>query len=449
MATVLIHNATVADGSRRVRAWLQIDGERIAEIGPGDVPPRVLSASDSVVDAGGALMLPGMIDSHVHFRQPGLTHKADIAGESLAAVAGGVTTFFDMPNTVPPTLKVSDVRTKESIADGASAANYAFFIGASAENADELRACTFENIPGVKLFMGSSTGRMAVTASEALKSLFTLCRDVPLMVHAEDDAVIARAAERLRREWPDGDIPVTAHPAIRTSEACLSSARHAVELAERYDTRLHLAHVSTADEVRELLSEGPLDGKRITAEATPLHLTFAGPEDYESLGARIKVNPAVKSAYDRSVLRDALYSGAIDTIGTDHAPHLPAEKEGGALTASSGAPMVQFALPLLLSYFPAELVVEKMSANPARLFGVADRGALRRGNYADIVLVEQTEPYSVDDSMVISRCGWTPLAGSGYRLKYRVLKTWVNGVLAYSDGQPTGARAGRLVDFRR
>ncbi len=180
-----------------------------------------------------------------------------------------------------------------------------------------------------------------------------------------------------------------------------------------------------------------------------MHLTFAGPEDYETLGARIKVNPAVKSAYDRAVLRDALYSGAIDTIGTDHAPHLPAEKEGGALTASSGAPMVQFALPLLLSYFPAELVVEKMSANPARLFGVTDRGALRRGNYADIVLVEQTEPYSVDDSMVISRCGWTPLAGSGYRLKYRVLKTWVNGVLAYSDGRPTGARAGRLVDFRR
>lgn len=450
MSTTLIYNATLPDGPRRLRTWLLIRDERIADLGADEAPARYMALADSRVDAGGALMLPGMIDSHVHFREPGLTHKADIAGESRAAVAGGVTTFFDMPNTLPPTLTAADIAAKEALAEGRSAANYAFFIGASATNAEALRGCSFEGVPGVKLFMGSSTGKMALTDGDALRGLFTLCRDVPLMVHAEDDAVIARGVERARAALPEGaEVPVGEHWRIRSAEACLSSARRAVELAERYDTRLHLAHVTTADEVRELLSEGPLEGKRITAEVTPLHLTFAAPDDYELLGTRIKVNPAVKSAVDRRALQDALLSGAIDTIGTDHAPHLLAEKAGGALTAASGAPMIQFALPLLLSRFPAELVVEKMAANPAKLFGVADRGVLRRGAYADVVLVEQTEPYAVDDPMVISRCGWTPLAGSGRMLRHRVVKTWVNGRLAYSDGRPTDVAAGRRVDFRR
>jgi len=450
MSTTLIYNATAVDGPLRLRAWLLIDGERIADLGADDAPACYVSSADSLVDACGALLLPGMIDSHVHFREPGLTHKADIAGESRAAVAGGVTTFFDMPNTQPPTLTAADVAAKEACAEGRSSANYAFFIGASAENAAALRDCRFDHVPGVKLFMGSSTGRMALTDPDALKTLFTLCRDVPLMVHAEDDAVIARGVERARAALPEGaEVPVGEHWRIRSAAACLSSARRAVELAERYDSRLHLAHVTTADEVRELLSEGPVEGKRITAEVTPLHLTFAAPDDYELLGARIKVNPAVKTACDRAALRAALVSGAIDTIGTDHAPHLPAEKTGGALTAASGAPMIQFALPLLLSNFPAELIMEKMAANPARIFGVVDRGVLRRGAYADVVLVEHTAPYAVDDPMVVSKCGWTPLAGSGRMLEYRVSKTWVNGVLAYADGHPTGAAAGRCVDFSR
>lgn len=426
----LIHDARILVDGKFINGWLLIEGERISAFGEG--APDGNLQTDEKLSADGSMLLPGLIDTHVHFREPGLTHKATIASESAAAVAGGVTSFCDMPNTNPPTCSAGALAQKMDIAGRTSLANYGFFPGVSASNLDFLRSLNPCTVPGIKLFIGSSTGNMAVSRKETLNEVFALAagKGLPLMVHAEDDAIIARNASLARAQaGENGEVEIGRHSEIRSVEACLAASSLAAGLAEKHGTRLHIAHITSAAEIDALLSSAPIESKRITAEVTPLHLTFST-DDYPAAGARIKINPAVKSSGDRATLHAALRSGKIDTIGTDHAPHLLSEKRGGALKAASGAPMIQFALPLLLETLPPELIAGKMANAPARLFGVVDRGEIKPGNYADLVLVEECTPYTVRDSDVLSPCGWTPLAG--WTLRHRVVRTWVNGSLVYN-----------------
>jgi dihydroorotase len=364
------------------------------------------------------LVLPGAIDDQVHFRDPGLTQKGDIATESQAAAAGGVTSFMDMPNTKPATVTNEAMHGKLMRARDVSAVNYAFFIGATNDNFDVLSATDFTRCPGVKLFLGSSTGNMLVDNEKALNKIFA---NVPaiIAVHSEDEATIKANRDRISAEHPEG-VAVELHPAIRSREACIISTTRAMKRAEE----------------AEMFSNRPLAEKRITAEVSVHHLWFCA-DDYARLGTRIKMNPAIKSATDRDALRKALRDGRIDIVATDHAPHLPADKEGDALTAASGAPMVQFSLPLMLEMadmgiFTRELVVEKMCHAPAKLFGIRKRGYLRKGYAADIAVVRVNAPYTVTDDMALSRCGWTPLAGT--TLHNRVVATWVNGNAVWRDG---------------
>lgn len=395
-------------------------------------------------DGGGAYLMPGVIDTHVHFREPGLTDKADISSESCAAVAGGVTSYVDMPNTIPPTTTVEKWVQKMSLAAGRSKANYAFFIGVAADNLPELLAADYTRIAGIKLFLGSTTGDMMVSDGKIIERLL---KDAPcpIVVHAESESVIRANMAKIN---PDGldDLPVDMHSRIRSAEACYESSRHIVELAQRYDALLHIAHVSSAAEL-SLLSKGPLLGKRVTAETCPQYLLLCD-ADWESKGARMKCNPAVKSDTDREALRAAVRSGLIDTIATDHAPHQLADKEGGALKAKSGMPMVQFSLVKMLDLFEPATVAEKMSHNPARLLGIDRRGFIDAGMYADMVLVKpRKKPHVIRDAEVISKCGWTPL--SGMTTEHEVIATIVNGQIAYdkNDGVKSDVMAGEALRF--
>lgn len=433
MNTVLYNGLIINDGKKYI-GYVAISGQRIAAVGPGLPPDSILDDDPQIVDVGGAYILPGAIDDQVHFRDPGLTHKGDIATESSAALAGGVTSFMDMPNTKPPTVTIEALEAKISHAAECSAVNYSFFLGATNDNLDQLLECDYTKVPGVKLFLGSSTGNMLVDREEALDRIFA---EVPaiIAVHSEEEATIKANREKAVAMFGD-DVPVKMHPDIRSREACVVSTRRAIERARRFDTRLHVLHVSTAEEAA-MFSDAALEEKRITAEVCVHHLWFSD-EDYDRLGSRIKMNPAIKTQADRDALRRALVDGRIDIVATDHAPHLPEEKEGNALTAASGAPMVQFSLPLMLEMadmgiFTHELVVEKMCHAPARLFGIVDRGYLRPGCYADITIVRPNTPYTVTDSMALSRCGWTPLDGT--TLHNRVIAVYVNGQESYIDGE--------------
>lgn len=448
MSETLLYNGLIVNEGKSMKGYLVIDGEMITRVGEGTPPPELIVSSGNQVDLEGAMLLPGVIDDQVHFRDPGLTRKADIATESAAAVAGGVTSFMDMPNTVPPTVTLEALDDKLRRASEVSMANYTFFIGATNDNIATLLACDYTRVPGVKLFLGSSTGNMLVDDEEALTRIF---RDVPALVaiHSEDEATIKACREKYRSELGD-DIPVSYHPLIRSREACVISTRRAIERARRYGTRLHVLHVSTAEEAM-MFSREPLGGKKITSEVCVHHLWFSD-EDYATLGTRVKMNPAVKSVADREELRRALVEGRIDIVATDHAPHLLSEKEGNALTAASGAPMVQFSLPVMLELadrgaFTRELVVEKMCHAPAELYGIDRRGYLRPGYYADLVVVRPDDPYTVSDSDALSRCGWTPLDGT--LLHNRVMATYVNGNLVYRDGKIVGNPGGRELRFVR
>lgn len=421
--SVLIHNALIVDGDNQpYRGWLRTDGALIATIGAGDVPESEREKVDEVVDAAGRYLMPGAIDCHVHFREPGLTRKATIATESRAAVAGGVTSYIDMPNTVPQTVTCELVEQKAAIAAEHSAANYAFMIGATAENLAELQKADFSKIAAVKVFMGSSTGNMLLDEDNALRRVFA---EQPgrIVVHAEDQHIIE---ENLARFSPLKDpANMLWHTRIRSNEACVRATERAMELAVRYGARLHVAHVTTREEVALFdPSDSPL-GKKITAEVSPHHLIHCS-DDYARLGARIKMNPAVKSADDRRALREALAGGRIDIVATDHAPHLLSEKEGDVLHAVSGAPMVQFSLPAMMDLYAPEVVVHRMATAPADLFGISRRGRLRPGYFADMVLVEHLDvPHVVADADVLSLCGWTPMNGTP--LHHGVVRTWVNG----------------------
>ena len=413
----------------------------------GDLPPDS-HQPETVVDARGCYVLPGVIDRHVHFREPGLTDKADIRSESHAAAAGGVTSYFDMPNCVPTTTTPEALDDKFRRAARSSLVNYSFFYGATNDNADTFARLDATRIPGVKLFMGSSTGNMLVDREQALDGIFRTCK-LPLMAHCEDTAVINRNMAEAKSAWGD-DPPVGLHAMIRSEEACLASTRKAVALAKKYGTRLHVAHLSTAEEL-ELFE--PLSGNKrpcITAEACVGHLLFTQ-LDHDRLGARIKVNPAIKSPVDQYMLRQALTDGRIATVATDHAPHLLSQKAGGCCRAASGMPMLQFSLVAMLQLvdegvLPIARVAELMCHNPARLFGVQQRGFLRPGYRADIVVVRPESPWTVTPDILLSKCGWSPLEGHTFR--WRVERTLCNGRTVYADGAVHADSTGEAIVFR-
>lgn len=437
----LIYGGIIVNEDRSHYGSLVMENDVIAEVIEGKEIP--CGNYDRKIDATGLFVLPGVIDSHVHFREPGLTAKADIGTESEAAAYGGVTTFFDMPNTVPQTTSVDALDAKFRIAREKSHVNYSFFFGATNSNADALQTLDRHVVPGVKLFMGASTGNMLVDSDDSLHKIFSNAT-MPVMVHCEDTGMInANMTEAKSRYGDDPDVAL--HPLIRSEEACYASSSRAVRMARTYGTRLHVAHVSTAKELELFGHDG-----NITAEAVIAHLFFSD-EDYARLGTRIKCNPAVKTAYDRSELRKALSSGAISTVGTDHAPHLLKDKEGGCARAASGMPMIQFSLVTMLELvdngvLDMERLVRLMCHNPADIFEVRGRGYLRKGYKADIVLVGRDRRWTVTGDTVRSKCGWSPMEGHAY--DWRVVKTICNGQVVYDDGTFYDNIHGEQVMFR-
>jgi dihydroorotase len=444
MADWLIKHAELVNEGRSFHADLRIRGQRIEAIGT-DLAAR---AGEQVFDASGLWLLPGMIDDHVHFREPGYTAKADIASESRAAVAGGVTSFFEMPNTRPATLTHALLEEKYAIASRASSANYAFYFGASNGNLDAIRALDPRMVPGVKEFLCESTGNLCVSDPAALEAVF---RDSPVtvLVHAEDSRIIHANLDRAKAEYGD-DIPMRLHPEIRSREACFESTRWAVATARRHGTRLHVLHVSTADELA-LFEPCAVADKRITAE-TCVHFLRFSDADYATLGGKIKCNPAIKAASDRSALAEALADGRLDILATDHAPHLESEKAAPYATCPSGIPLVQYALQSALEHvfdgkFTLERLVETNSHAPATVFAIQDRGYLREGYFADLVLVDPDKPQTVRRERVLSKCGWSPFEGDTFRAS--IAATFVNGNLAAQDGKLLDAPPGMRLAFSR
>lgn len=444
MADWLITNAELVNEGRRFHADLRVRGNRIEAIG-GDMSAR---SGERVFDASGMWLLPGMIDDHVHFREPGYTAKADIASESRAAVTGGVTSFIDMPNTRPATLTHALLEDKYEIAARTSTANFAFHFGASNDNLDAIRALDPRKVPGVKVFLCESTGNLCVSDPAALEGVF---RDAPVtvLVHAEDSRIIHANLDRAKTEFGD-DIPMRLHPRIRSREACLASTRWAVETAQRHGTRLHVLHVSTADELA-LFQPGPVAQKRITLE-TCVHFLRFSDADYATLGGRIKCNPAIKAASDREALTRALAETRIDVLATDHAPHLAEEKANPYTSCPSGIPLVQFALQSALEGvfrgdFTLERLVEACAHAPATLFAIKDRGYLREGCFADLTLVDPGKPHTVHGEDIVSKCGWSPFEGETFRSS--IAATFVNGELAARDGKPLDAPPGMRLSFDR
>ena len=426
MKKTIINNATIVNNGESHVGSLLVNGDRIERIVLGGViEPE--GEGCMVVDATGMYLLPGVIDDHVHFREPGMTAKADMHTESMAAAAGGVTSVLDMPNVVPQTTSVANWRERMEIAKGRMHVNYAFFLGATNDNLDEIMAMPSEEYPGVKLFMGSSTGNMLVDRREMLEGLFAKSPKL-IMSHCEDTARINANMKRAQELYGD-DPDVTHHAEIRDAEACWQSSALAAELAKASGARLHIAHISTEREL-DLL------GGNVTGEACVAHLLYTD-EDYARLRGRIKCNPSIKSVSDRKALRQALTDGRITCIGTDHAPHLLSEKQGGARTAVSGMPMVQFSLVSMLEMvdegvLSIERLVQLMCHNPANLFGIKERGYIQEGMMADLVLVRRKEtPHTITPTDVLSKCGWSPREGDA--MHWRVESTWVNGSLVW-DG---------------
>ena len=433
----IVNEGKIVDGT------IIIEDEKISDIIVGQTHPE--ASFDTTIDASGCFVLPGVIDDHVHFREPGLTEKADIESESRAAAAGGVTSFFDMPNTVPQTTTVEALEEKFRLAEKKSHVNYSFFFGATNDNADLFPTLDVHRIPGIKLFMGSSTGNMLVDRDEALHTIFREA-SLPIMVHCEDTAIINRNMEEFKSRYGD-DPDIAFHQLIRSEEACVASTRKAIELAVEHNARLHIAHISTKAELELIPAD---DRHAITAEATVGHLYFST-VDYDRLGARIKVNPAIKSVTDQTALRQGLMDGRISVIGTDHAPHLLSQKQGGAAKATSGMPMIQFSLPTMLELvdegvLTIEQLVELMAHHPAEIFEVRARGFLRKGYKADITIVRPHAPWTVTKDVIESKCGWSPMEGHTYQ--WRVEKTLCNGHLVYNNGVVDREYTGQPIMFR-
>lgn len=439
--TLLIRNASLVNEGRILMADLLIREGRIDKIAAS-----IDINADHEIDAAGQWLLPGMIDDQVHFREPGLTHKGCIASESAAAVAGGITSFMDMPNTRPPTLSMAALGDKKAIAARDSLANYAFHFGVSNDNIDAVAALDPREVAGIKVFMGASTGNMLVDDPAVLERLFA-CAPTILITHCEDTPSIAVNEEKWRKSHGDA-VPMWAHPLIRDAEACYKSSSLAVALAKKHGTRLHVLHISTARELA-LFEDKPLPGKQITAEVCVHHLLFDD-RDYASLGSHLKCNPAVKTQADRDALRNALKTNLLDVIGTDHAPHTLEEKAGSYFLAPSGLPLVQHALPGLMGLVHDGVIdlptlVAKTSHRVADLFGIVERGYLREGYWADLTLIAD-RPFDAPDDPVLSRCGWSPFAGRHFRS--RVATTIVSGQIAWHEGELRPNCRGEPLQFR-
>ncbi|MCP5437636.1 MAG: dihydroorotase [Chromatiaceae bacterium] len=442
--SLLITNARmVNEGQVQEGDLLVVDG-RIAQIGGAISAPGV-----EVLDAAGQVLMPGMIDDQVHFREPGVTHKADIATESRAAIAGGITSFMEMPNTKPQTVTLDALEAKFALAAGRAWGNFAFYLGATNDNLDEIRGLGVNQTCGVKVFMGASTGNMLVDDPATLEHIF---RDAPGLIatHCEDTPTIQANEQRYREQYGD-QIPVRFHPMIRSEEACWKSSSFAVDLARRHGTRLHVLHLTTARELA-LFAPGPIGGKQITSEACVHHLYFSE-ADYERRGSFIKCNPAIKRAEDRAALRRALAEDRLDVIATDHAPHTLEEKQDTSyFDTPAGLPLVQHALAMALELvhdgdLSLPRLVHKVSHGPAELFRVHERGYLREGYWADLTLVDLDAPQRIERSQVLYKCGWSPLEGDV--LRSRVRATVVNGELKYRDGKFFGEAGGMRLAFDR
>jgi len=439
MESILILNALMVNEGVRKPADIFIKNGRIETIGGSLSGKR----ADTVIDAGGSLLLPGMIDCHVHCREPGLTHKGDLHTETRAAVAGGITSIMEMPNTRPPTVTHALLEEKFAIAAEKSMINYSFYLGATNSNLDELKAIDPRNVCGVKLFMGSSTGNMLVDHFQTLEKIFAAV-PIPVSVHCEDTANIRRNEQAAREKFGD-NIPFSEHWKIRSEEACWKSTALAVKLAAQSDVRLHVLHLTTAKEL-ELFEAGPAESKKITAEVCPHHLWFSE-ADYKNKGALIKCNPAIKTAADRAALRQALCDGIIDTVGTDHAPHLLAEKQKPYTSCPSGMPSIQSAISVLLEFLPPETVAEKTAHNPARIFQCQERGFIREGYWADLALIDTQTPTMVTKENIKYKCGWSPFEGITF--KSSITATIVSGRIAYRDGQLNETIRGQRLVFDR
>jgi len=442
----IIRNATIVNEGRTFIGSVLLDGDHIRTVFEGD-QNIVLAEPCTEYDATGLLLLPGVIDDQVHFRDPGLTHKGDLYTESKAAVAGGVTSFMDMPNTRPQATTIDALEQKYDLASEKSLANYSFYMGATNDNLEELKKVDAHKVCGVKVFMGSSTGNMLVDNDQTLSGIFS---EIPLLIatHCEDEPTIQKNIQHYR-DLLGEDIPLKYHPIIRNAEACYKSSARAVELASKYNARLHILHLSTAKEMNLFSSETPLSEKRITAEVCIHHLWFSD-ADYARYGNSIKWNPAIKAESDRLALIDAVNNNKIDVVATDHAPHLLTEKEGSCLKAASGGPLVQHSLVAMLQLakqgvFSLEKVVEKMSHAPAELFRIEKRGYIRPGYYADLVLVNPNRSWIVSQENILYKCGWSPFEGT--RFDASVLQTWVNGKLVYDNGQFDEAVRGKRLLF--
>jgi dihydroorotase len=444
MSTILIKAAKIVNEGQIFNSDLLIKHGRIEKIAP-----QIDVAADLEINAEGLFLLPGMIDDQVHFREPGLTHKADIFTESMAAVAGGITSFMEMPNTVPNTLTQELLADKYAIAKQTSLANYSFYMGASNDNIEEVLKTDAKNVCGIKVFMGSSTGNMLVDNEKTLEHIFS---KAPILVatHCEDEATIRHNLAVYKEKYGD-DITIDMHPLIRSVEACYKSSSLAVELAKRYQTRLHILHISTAKEVTLFDNSLPLSEKRITAEACIHHLWF-NDQDYANKGNFIKWNPAVKTAADQAGILQGLLDDRIDVIATDHAPHTIEEKNQGYLQAPSGGPLVQHALPALLEMhlqgkISLEKIAEKAAHNVAICFNLNERGFIREGYWADLVLVDLNDAFKVTKLNTLYKCGWSPFEGNTFSAS--ITHTFVSGNLAYQKGKFMTNQTGQRLSFDR
>ena len=446
MKKILIKNARLVNEGETLERDIFIEKGRIVKI------DQNLSQRDSdttLIDAAGSYVLPGIIDDQVHFREPGLTHKGDIYSESRAAVAGGITSFIEQPNTKPAATTLEKLEEKYSLAAEKSWANYAFNLGGANDNIEEIRKLDPNKVPGVKVFMGSSTGNMLVDDREALERIFSEAK-IPVITHCEDEQTIRDNMAKAQAEYGD-DIPFEMHPDIRSREACILSSSLAVELAKKHNTRLHVFHISTAEECDLFEKDVPLKDKLITAEACVHHLWFSR-EDYATKGSHIKWNPAVKEASDRDEILKAVLDGRIDVLATDHAPHTLEEKNNPYTSAPSGGPLVQHFLPAMMEFvrdekMKIETLVEKACHNPAILFNIKDRGYLREGYWADITIVDPSRPWRVSKDNILSKCGWSPFEDTTFRA--RVTHTLVNGSLVYDNGKILENKVAQRLEFDR
>jgi dihydroorotase len=444
--SILLKGGTIINEGKRFIADILIKNDRIERIDPS----ITVGYATKEINIEGKFVLPGCIDDQVHFREPGLTHKADIKSESRAAVAGGITSFMEMPNTVPNTLTQNLLQDKYNIASQSSVANYSFFMGASNDNIEEVLRTDDRKVCGVKIFMGSSTGNMLVDNEATLDSLFSRVPPILIATHCEDEATIQRNIKNFREQFGE-TVPVENHPLIRSAEACYTSSSLAVAMAKKHGTRLHILHISTEKEISLFENKLPLEQKLITAEACIHHLWFSD-EDYATKGNFIKWNPAVKTAQDREAIWKAVLENKIDVIATDHAPHTIEEKNQSYFKAPSGGPLVQHALLAMLEKsregkISLEMVVQKMAHAPAILFKIEDRGYVREGYFADLVIVNPTKEIAISKENILSKCGWSPFEGNTF--SHSIDTTFVNGNIVYKEGNVISNENGKRLLFNR